>query len=198
MITLRHQVFKIKYNKKMTEDKNQSIIPDEIVMNKIYLIGGQKVMLDSDLADLYEVETRRLNEQVKRNIDRFPEDFMFQLTKEEFENLKSQIATSSWGGRRKLPYAFTEHGVLMLSSVLNSERSIKVNIQIMRIYTRIRHMLLTHKDILLKLEKMEQKLSGHDEKILPIFEYLKQFEKTKQQELEQRNRPIIGFKPGKE
>ncbi len=182
----------------MEKDKIQPIIPDEIVMNKIYFVRGQKVMLDNDLADLYEVETRRLNEQVKRNIDRFPEDFMFQLTKEEFENLKSQIATSSWGGRRKLPYAFTEHGVLMLSSVLNSERSIKVNIQIMRIYTRIRHMLLTHKDILLKLEKMEQKLSGHDKKILLIFEYIKQFEETKQQELEQRNRPGIGYKSGKE
>ena len=181
----------------MAKDNIQPIIPDEIVMNKIYFIRGQKVMLDNDLAELYEVETRRLNEQVKRNIDRFPEDFMFQLTKEEFENLKSQIATSSWGGRRKLPYAFTEHGVLMLSSVLKSERSIKVNIQIMRIYTKIRHMLLTHKDILLKLEKMEQKLSGHDEKILLIFEYIKQFEETKQKEIEQKSRPRIGFKSGK-
>jgi len=116
------------------------------------------------------------------------------MAKGEFKNLKSQIATSSWGGRRKLPFAFTEHGVLMLSSVLNSERSIKVNIQIMRIYTKIRHMLLTNKDILLKLEKLEQKLSGHDEKILLIFEYLKQFEETKQQELEQKNRKRIGYK----
>ena len=99
------------------------IIPDEIISSKIYLIREQKVMLDNDLAELYQVETRRLNEQVKRNIDRFPEDFMFQLTQEEFENLKSQNATSSWGGRRKLPYAFTEHGVLMLSSVLNSKRA---------------------------------------------------------------------------
>lgn len=151
-------------------------------------------MLDEDLAELYEVETRRLNEQVKRNPDRFPEDFMFQLTKEEFENLKSQIATSSWGGRRKLPYAFTEHGVLMLSSVLNSERSIKVNIQIMRIYTKVRHMLLTHKDILLRLEKIEQKLFGHDDNIMLIFEYLKQLEQTKQEELEYKNRRRIGFK----
>ena len=90
-------------------------------------------MLDNDLADLYQVETRRLNEQVKRNIDSFPEDFMFQLNEKEWENLKSQNATSSWGGRRKKPYAFTEHGVLMLSSVLNSDRAIQVNIQIMRI-----------------------------------------------------------------
>ncbi|MBN1184616.1 MAG: ORF6N domain-containing protein [Bacteroidales bacterium] len=100
----------------MSENKSKSIVlPDEVVMSKIYLIRGQKVMLDNDLAGLYGVETKRLNEQVKRNIDRFPDDFMFQLTKEEFENLKSQIAISSWGGRRTLPYAFTEHGVLMLS-----------------------------------------------------------------------------------
>ena len=127
------------------------MIPEEVIMSKIYLIRTHKVMLDNDLAELYEVETRRLNEQVKRNIDRFPKDFMSQLTIEEFENLKSQFATSRWGGRRKLPYAFTEHGVLMLSSILNSDRAIKVNIQIMRIYTRIRQMLLTHTDILLRL-----------------------------------------------
>jgi hypothetical protein len=108
----------------MSHDKNRLIIPDEVLMNKIYLVRGEKVMIDNDLAELYEVETRRLNEQVQRNIDRFPEDFMFQLTQEEFSNLKSQIATSSWGGRRKLPYAFTEHGVLMLSGVLNSDRAI--------------------------------------------------------------------------
>ena len=107
-----------------------------------------------DLAELYEVETRRLNEQVKRNIDRFPEDFMFQLKKEEFENLKSQSATSSWDGRRKVLYAFTEHGVLMLSSVLNSDRAIKVNIEIMRIFTGLRKMLLTHKDIIEKLSQI--------------------------------------------
>jgi hypothetical protein len=101
------------------------MIPDETVINKIYLIRNEKVMLDSDLALLYGIETRRLNEQVKRNIERFPEDFMFQLTETEFENLKSQFATSSWGGRRKLPYAFTEHGVLMLSSVLNSDLAIQ-------------------------------------------------------------------------
>lgn len=177
----------------MTQDRNQ-LIPDEVVMNKIYLIRGQKVMLDNDLAELYEVETRRLNEQVQRNIDRFPEDFMFQLTEEEFANLKSQIATSSWGGRRKLPFAFTEHGVLMLSSVLNSNLAIKVNIQIMRIYTKIRNILITHKDLLLKFEQVETKLADHDDKIMLIFEYLKQFEQAKQQELEQKNRPKIGFK----
>jgi len=175
-------------------EKNALMIPEETVMSKIYLIRGQKVMLDNDLAELYAVETRRLNEQVKRNIDRFPEDFMFQLTQMEFENLKSQIATSSWGGRRKLPYAFTEHGVLMLSSVLNSDRAIKVNIQIMRIYTKIRYLLNTHKDILLKLEKIEHTIADHDDKIMLIFEYLKQLEQAKQQQDEQARRKRIGFK----
>ena len=139
-----------------------------------------------------------MNEQVKRNVDRFPEDFMFQLTETEFENLKSQIATSSWGGRRTLPYAFTEHGVLMLSSVLNSDLAIKVNIHIMRVYNKIRNMLATHKDILLKFEQFEAKLADHNDKFMLIFEYLKQLEEAKQQELEQKERPIIGFKTGKE
>ena len=106
-------------------------------------------MLDRDLAELYDVETKRLNEQVKRNLNRFPDDFMFKLNKEEFNNLRSQIATSSWGGRRTIPFAFTEHGVLMLSSVLNSDRAIKVNIQIIRIFTKMREILLSHKDMLL-------------------------------------------------
>ena len=116
-------------------------------------------MLDEDLAELYQVPTGRLNEQVKRNIGRFPVDFMFQLTEEEFKNLISQNATSSWGGRRKLPFAFTEHGVLMLSSVLNSERAVGVNIQIMRIYTKMREMLMTNQEIQLKLEQLERKPS---------------------------------------
>jgi hypothetical protein len=178
----------------MGENQQISVIPDETVISKIYFVRNEKVMLDSELAELYGVETRRLNEQVKRNIDRFPEDFMFQLTETEFENLKSQIATSSWGGRRKLPYVFTEHGVLMLSSVLNSDLAIKVNIQIMRVYTKIRNMLATHKDLLLKFERFETKLADHDDKIMLILEYIRQFEKAKQQELEQMNRPKIGFK----
>lgn len=131
-------------------------------MSKIYLIRNQKVMLDEDLAELYGVETKKLNQQVSRNPDRFPEDFMFKLTGDEFENLKSQFVTSSWGGRRKLPNAFTEHGVLMLSSVLNSKQAIQVNIQIMRIYTQIREILLAHKDIFIRVEQFEQKLIRHD------------------------------------
>jgi phage regulator Rha-like protein len=174
------------------------VIPDEVIMNKIYYIRGKNVMLDQDLAELYDVETKRLNEQVKRNLNRFPDDFMFQLNKEEFKVLKSQIATSSWGGRRKIPYAFTEHGVLMLSSILNSERAIKVNIQIIRIFTKMREMLLAHKDILLKLEQMQHKLAEHDNNILLIFEYLKQLEQAKQEELEKGKRAIIkGFRSSK-
>ncbi len=125
----------------MDKSENAFVIPDEVILSKIYYVRELKMMIDSDLAELYGVETRRLNEQVKRNLLRFPEDFMFQLTDTEFNNLKSQIATSSWGGRRKLPLVFTEQGVLMLSSVLNSESAIKVNIQIMRIFTKVRQLL---------------------------------------------------------
>ncbi len=168
-------------------------IPDEVVMSKIYQIRNQKVMLDEDLAELYGVETKRLNEQVKRNIDRFPEDFMFSLDEEEFANLKSQNATSSWGGRRKLPNVFTEHGVLMLSSVLNSKQAIQVNIQIMRIYTKIREMILAHKDVFLRVEQVEKQMMKHDEKIELLFTYLNKFI-----EKEETPRTPIGYKIKKE
>ncbi len=151
-----------------------TLIPDEAVTSKIYLIRGQKVMLDKDLAEMYQVETRILNQAVKRNPDRFPEDFMFQLNETEFENLKSQIVISRWGGIRKSPFAFTEQGVAMLSSVLNSAVAIKVNIQIIRIFTRMREMLMTNKDILLKLEKMEKDVTENKEDIAVIFKALKQ------------------------
>jgi hypothetical protein len=173
--------------------KQQSLIPDEIITSKIFFIRNQKVMIDSDLAELYQVETKRLNEQVKRNKDRFPEDFMFELSKEEWENLKSQNATSSWGGRRTLPFVFTEHGVLMLSSVLNSERAIQMNIQIMRIYTKLRELLLTNKDILLKLEKLERTAMSHDEELKLIFKYLRELLNPAEEP-----RKEIGFKAGKE
>ena len=146
-------------------------------------------MLDEDLAELYGVETKRLNEQVKRNFERFPEDFMFQLNEIEFNDLKSQNATSSWGGRRKLPFAFTEHGILMLSSVLNSKQAIRVNIQIMRIYTKIRELLLAHKDVFIKVEQVEKKLIKQDEKIELQFNYLCKFI-----EKEDKPRVEIGFK----
>lgn len=166
-------IFKRNKYRRMTKSL---AIPDEVVISKIYLIRNHKVMLDVDLAELYQVDTKRLNEQVRRNLDRFPEDFMFQLTDQEWESLRSQIATSKKGrgGRRYAPFAFTEHGVLMLSSVLNSERAIQVNIQIMRIYTKIKGMVLDHKDILLKLEKLERKISKHDENFKVVFTYLKE------------------------
>ena len=177
----------------MEIEKNLTL-PDEIVIGKIHLIRGKKVMLDEDLAELYDVETKRLNEQIKRNIARFPEDFMFQLSQKEFDCLKSQIATSSWGGRRKLPYAFTEQGVAMLSGVLHSERAIKVNIHIMRVFSQMREMLASHKEILYKLEELEIKDIEQDDKILLILEYIKQLEKSRKDVKEFQERPRIGFK----
>jgi hypothetical protein len=135
---------------------NEITIPDEIVMNKIFLIRGTKVMLDKDLAELYGVSTGNLNKTVNRNMKRFPDDFMFRLTKPEFDNMIFQTGTSSWGGTRKLPNAFTEQGVAMLSSVLNSERAIMVNIQIIRVFNRVRSLLETHAEILHKLELIER------------------------------------------
>ena len=157
--------------RKMENEKKQ------FVMNKIYLIREQKVMLDMDLAELYGIETKRLKEAVRRNPARFPSDFMFELSLEEWNSLRSQIATLKAGRGQHpkyRPFAFTEQGVAMLSSVLNSETAIRVNIQIIRVFTKMREMILTHKDILLQLEKIEKKLTNHDEDIALIFEYLKQ------------------------
>ena len=138
-------------------------VPGELVERRIYLIRGQKVMLDADLAELYEVETKRLNEAVKRNPGRFPEDFMFQLTPEEAESLRSQFATSNEGrgGRRYLPYAFTEHGVAMLSSVLNSKRAVQMNITIIRAFVRLREALAVNQELVRRLEQVEAKLRQH-------------------------------------
>jgi len=174
---------------------NEIIIPDEIIMKKIYMIRGMKVMLDKDLAELYGVSTRNLNKAVNRNIRRFPDDFMVRLTKEEFDNLMFQIGTSSWGGTRKLPYAFTEQGVAMLSSVLRSDRAIMVNIQIIRIFTRVRDLLESHSEILRKLDQIEKHDIVQDEQIVLIFEYLRQLEQSRQQQKEQSNRKRIGFRP---
>ena len=173
----------------MTE-KFKMVVPEEVLISKIFHIRGHNVMLDEDLADLYEVETKQLKRQVRRNIDRFPDDFMFELTREEFENLRSQIGTSSWGGARYMPMAFTEQGVAMLSSVLNSARAIKVNIQIIRIFTRMREALLNYKDLFLKLEQLEKKVGGHDEDIQLVFAYLKKLLPTP----EQTERRRIGFR----
>ena len=167
--------------------------PNEVIINKIYLIRGQKVMLDRDLAELYQVETRRLNEQVRRNLSRFPHDFMFELTKEELENWMSQIATSNSikMGLRKPPLCFTEQGVAMLSSVLNSERAIQMNIQIIRIFTKMKEMALTHKDMLLKIEKLETETGKNSIDIQTIFKALKQL--LQEPKIEEK-RTKIGFK----
>jgi hypothetical protein len=156
----------------MAKLSSQPAIPDEIITNKIYLVRDKKVMLDEDLAKLYGVTTGNLNKAVNRNISRFPEDFMFQLTKPEFENLIFQIGTSSWGGRRKLPYAFTEQGVAMLSGVLNSDRAIKVNIQIMRVFTKVREYLMDNLSVRLEIEEIKKKLENHDKNIELVFTYL--------------------------
>lgn len=182
----------------MNENKEDKImLPDEAIMDKIYLIRGQKVMLDRDLAKLYEVETRRLKEQVRRNLSRFPDSFMFELTKEELDQWRNQFGQSNKEimGLRIPPFVFTEHGILMLANVLKSERAIKMSIRIIEIFVKAREMLMMHKDTLLRLESIEQKLSSHDKNIMLIFEYIKQFEEVKQQELEYQNRKRIGFKP---
>ena len=158
----------------MTKSIKHGSLADERIMSKIYLVRSRKVMLDKDLAELYGVNTKVFNQAVKRNLVRFPTDFMFRLTKIEFKILRSQIVTSSWGGARYLPMAFTEQGVAMLSGILNSATAIKLNIQIIRIFSRMRQILLNHKDILLKLEQLEKKVTNHDEDIQLIFQYLKQ------------------------
>jgi len=173
----------------------KSLLPDEMIMNKIYYIRGQKVMLDEDLAELYGVLTKRLNEQVARNPERFPEDFMFKLNGDEFENLKSQFATSSWGGRRKLPQVFTEYGVLMLSSVLNSKQAIQINIQIMRVFAHIRQMIVDNTELRLALEKIKGKLDSQDKSMEIIFRYLDELSERIPQMPEPGPRKRIGYKP---
>ncbi len=148
-------------------------------------------MLDRDLAELYEVETKVLNQAVRRNIERFPEAFLFQLTPDEFEILKSQFVTSSWGGTRKLPYAFTDQGVAMLSSVLRSKKAIQVNIQIMLIFSKVREILLDSLNLKLDIEKIKKRLSNQDRNIELVFTYLNELIE-KQQNPQPRKR--IGFK----
>jgi len=153
-----------------------AIVPIELIESKIYLIRGHKVMLDSDLAELYGVETRALVQAVKRNIGRFPQDFMFQLNNQEVITLRSQIviSKSGKGGRRFIPYVFTEQGVAMLSSVLNSERSILVNIAIMRAFVKLREILSVNKELAHKLAQLERKIEKHDTEIKVIFDAIRQ------------------------
>ena len=155
--------------------KTSAIVTVERIESRIVLIRGHKVMLDSDLAELYGVTTKRLNEQVKRNRERFPVDFMFQLTSSETTNLRSQIATSKQrrGGRRYRPYAFTEHGAIMAASVLNSHRAIEVSVYVVRAFVKLREMLRTHKELARKLAELEKRIEGHDEEIIVLFEAIR-------------------------
>lgn len=149
----------------------QSFLPAERIVRLIHLIRGEKVMLDADLAELYGVETKVLMQAVRRNDDRFPPDFMFRLSKGEWENLKSQIVTSSsWGGRRKLPHAFTEQGVAMLSSVLRSKRAAAVNVQVMRTFVKLRSILLEHEDLWRRLDELESK---YDDQFKAVFDAIR-------------------------
>ena len=176
--------------------KKVSSLSEESIINKIYVIRGLKVMIDRDLAELYGVETRVLNQSVRRHRKRFPEDFMFQMTEKEFTDWKSQIEISKSDkmGLRKAPLVFTEQGVAMLSSVLNSDRAISVNIQIIRAFSRMRQMLASHKEIIRKLEYLEMKDLEQDEKISIIFEYLRQLEQSREDEAQFKARKRIGFR----
>lgn len=148
-----------------------SVIKNENIANQIHFIRGEKVMLDSDLAALYGVETKVLKQAIKRNNKRFPDDFMFELTTKEFENLRSQFVTSSWGGTRYLPFAFTEQGVAMLSGILNSERAIEVNIAIMRTFVQVRKLMDTNKELAKKIDALEQK---YDEQFDTVFNAIRE------------------------
>lgn len=176
----------------MTAKQLFTSISDDIVVNKIYEIRNQKVMLDSDLAELYGVETKTLNQAIKRNTERFPEDFMFRLSEFEWKSLRSQFVTSKIGrgGRQYLPNVFTEHGVLMLSSVLNSPQAVQVNIQIVRIFTRLRNLLSERTELKLEIAEIKKHLQNHDKNIELVFSYL---DKLIDKQAEPRKR--IGFKP---
>lgn len=178
--------------------KLQAMVVEQKILNKIYIIRGEKVMLDKDLAEMYGVKTSVLNQSIKRNRSRFPKDFMFQLSQKEFKNLISQNVISSWGGTRKLPYAFTEQGVAMLSSVLNSDTAIEVNITIIRVFTKMREFALTHKEVLMQLAKLEKEVSSNSRNteknskdIENVFMVLREL-LEKQNTRPQRNK--IGFK----
>ncbi len=175
----------------MERENKQYAIPETQVTSKIYNIRNKKIMLDRDLAELYEVETRVLNQAVSRNMERFPEEFMFQLIPEEFEILKSQIVTSSWGGARKMPFAFTEYGVAMLSSVLRSKRAIQVNIQIMLVFSKIREMLLDTLSMKLDIEEIKRRLKNQDKNLELVFSYLDELIEKKENPASRRP---IGFK----
>jgi hypothetical protein len=167
----------------------QAVVPAGLIDRRIYQIRGRRVMLDSDLADLYRVPTKAFNQAVQRNLDRFPEDFMFQITPEESEILRSQSVTSSWGGRRYLPLAFTEHGVAMLSSVLRSKRAVQMNILIVRAFIRMRDMLATHKALATRIQKLEAAQQRHTSVINVLAEEIEEMKR-----LPEPPKRRIGFK----
>lgn len=170
--------------------KKPAMIPNDIIENKIYLIRGKKVMFDRDLAQLYGVLTKNLNKAVGRNMERFPDDFMFQLTKDELHNLRFQFGTSNRGGRRYMPFVFTEQGIAMLSSVLKSKTAIRVNIQIMRTFTKIREMIVSNKVLREKIEAMERKYDG---RFRVVFDAIKRLiEKDRIEPIK-----IVGFRDRK-
>lgn len=189
----------------MAKQETLSILPEEVVLNKIYVFRGHKVMLDSDLAELYGIETKVLKQAVRRNISRFPDDFMFELLENEFEFLRSQIVTTKAdkrGGSRYLPMMFTEQGVAMLSSVLKSDIAIKINIQIMRVFTRIRQLLTDNTDLRLEIaeiknavEKISRKQDGQDKNMELVFEYIDRLQ-DKIEEPIPKERKKIGFNVG--
>jgi len=158
----------------MKKSKSTALETIERVTQSIFILRGHRVMLDSDLADLYGVDTRRLNEQVRRNRNRFPKDFVFELTAPEFANLKSQFATSSWGGRRKRPFVFTEHGAVMAATVLNSKRAIEMTIYVVRAFVQLRQLLNPNKELAQKLAELERKLATHDQAITGIINTIRE------------------------
>lgn len=175
----------------MEKETDLSIISEDFITSKIYLIRGKKIILDVDLAKLYQVETKVLKQAVRRNIERFPEDFMFELDNQEFDILRSQIVTSNWGGSRYLPMAFTEQGVAMLSSVLRSDRAIMMNIQIMRVFTKVRELLLDNLNLRIEIEEIKKQIQNHDKNIEMVFSYL---DELIQEHEDPKPRKAIGFK----
>ena len=166
-----------------------NLIPPERIDKRIYLVRGQKVILSSHLAELYEVEPRSLIQAVKRNIERFPDDFIFQLTREEFEILKSQFVISSWGGLRANPYAFTEQGVAMVSAVLRSQRAIQVSIEIVRAFIRLRRLVGSHRALARKMAELEKKVGSHDKAIKSLFATIHEMMNP-----DEEVKKIVGFK----
>jgi phage regulator Rha-like protein len=179
----------------MNDNESLPKLKEEIIISKIYQIRGIQVLLDFDLSELYGVETKQLKRAVKRNLKRFPEDFMFELTKEELQNWRCQIGTSNFVtmGLRIPPFAFTEHGILMIASVLNNERAIQINIQLVRIFNKLRKMVFWNKDLFMELEKIKGQLVDHDGKFGMIYDYLKKFEESRLNHQKQSTRKRIGY-----